>query len=46
VALRDIVAGEELWVDYGPNYRYDFMQDPEVIKFFAGLPAQGPRRQP
>jgi SET domain-containing protein len=42
VALRDIAAGEELWVDYGPNYRYDFMQDPEVIKFFAGLP----RRQP
>ena len=25
VALRDIAAGEELWVDYGPNYRYDFM---------------------
>ena len=42
VALRDIAAGEELWVDYGPNYRYDFMQDPDVIKFFAGLP----RRQP
>ena len=42
VALRDIAAGEELWVDYGPNYRYDFMQDPDVIRFFAGLP----RRQP
>jgi SET domain-containing protein len=46
VALRDIAAGEELWVDYGPNYRYDFMQDPEVIKFFAGLAAHGPRRRP
>jgi SET domain-containing protein len=46
VALRDIAAGEELWVDYGPKYRYDFMQDPEVIKFFAGLAAHGPRREP
>lgn len=46
VALRDIAAGEELWVDYGPRYRYDFMEDPEVIKFFAGLAATGPRRQP
>jgi SET domain-containing protein len=46
VALRDIAAGEELWVDYGPNYRYDFMQDPAVIKFFADLKASGPRRQP
>ena len=27
VALRDIAAGEELWVDYGPRYRYDFMED-------------------
>ena len=40
VALRDIVAGEELWVDYGPKYRYDFMEDPAVIKFFADLHAQ------
>jgi SET domain-containing protein len=39
-ALRDIAAGEELWVDYGPNYRYDFMEDAEVIKFFADLRAQ------
>ena len=46
VALRDIAAGEELWVDYGPHYRYDFMQDPEVIKFFDRLRASGPRRQP
>jgi SET domain-containing protein len=46
VALRDIAAGEELWVDYGPRYPYDFMQDPEVIKFFAGLGAPGPRRHP
>ena len=40
VALRDIAAGEELWVDYGPRYRYDFMEDPAVIKFFADLHAQ------
>jgi SET domain-containing protein len=39
VALRDIVAGEELWVDYGPRYRYDFMEDAAVIKFFADLHA-------
>jgi SET domain-containing protein len=44
VALRDIAAGEELWVDYGPRYRYDFMQDPEVIRFFESLRASGPRR--
>ncbi len=46
MALRDIAAGEELWVDYGPRYRYDFMEDPEVIKFFAGLASTGPRRHP
>jgi SET domain-containing protein len=40
MALRDIAAGEELWVDYGPNYRYDFMEDPAVVTFFAGLHAQ------
>ncbi len=40
MALRDIAAGEELWVDYGPNYRYDFMNDPAVAKFFADLRAQ------
>lgn len=39
VALRDIAAGEELWVDYGPRYRYDFMQDPAVVQFFADLRA-------
>ena len=39
MALRDIAAGEELWVDYGPNYRYDFMKDPAVVKFFAELHA-------
>jgi SET domain-containing protein len=39
MALRDIAAGEELWVDYGPNYRYDFMNDPAVVKFFAELHA-------
>ena len=40
VALRDIAVGDELWVDYGPRYRYDFMDDPAVIKFFAGLRAE------
>lgn len=39
-ALRDIAAGEELWVDYGPNYRYDFMDDPAVTGFFADLHAR------
>jgi hypothetical protein len=39
VALRDIAAGEELWVDYGPRYLYDFMNDPAVIKFFDDLRA-------
>ncbi len=50
VALRDIAPGEELWVDYGPNYRYDFMKDEAVLKFFADLrasrarpPRTGPR---
>jgi hypothetical protein len=38
--LKDIAAGEELWVDYGPNYRYDFMNDPAVVKFFADLHAR------
>ena len=37
VALRDIAVGDELWVDYGPRYRYDFMDDPAVIEFFADL---------
>lgn len=40
VALRNIAAGEELWVDYGPRYRYDFMEDPAVIKFFEDLRAR------
>ena len=50
VAVRDIAPGEELWVDYGPNYRYDFMKDEAVLKFFADLrasrarpPRTGPR---
>lgn len=40
VALRDIAPGEELWVEYGPNYRYDFMKDPAVIAFFDDLRAR------
>lgn len=39
VSIRDIAAGEELWVDYGPRYRYDFMEDPAVLAFFADLRA-------
>jgi uncharacterized protein len=46
VALRDIAAGEELWVDYGPRYRYDFMQDPAVIKFFDDLHARRVKKAP
>ena len=40
IALRNIAAGEELWVDYGPRYLYDFMNDPAVTKFFAELRAK------
>ena len=46
VALRDIAVGEELWVDYGPWYRYDFMEDPAVIKFFADLHAERLKKRP
>jgi SET domain-containing protein len=46
VALRDIAVGEELWVDYGPRYRYDFMEDPAVIKFFADLHAERLKKGP
>lgn len=46
VALRDITAGEELWVDYGPRYRYDFMQDPAVIAFFADRRAERAKKEP
>ncbi len=44
VALRGIAAGEELWVDYGPRYRYDFMDDPAVIAFFADERARREKR--
>ncbi len=46
VALRDIAAGEELWVDYGPRYRYDFMEDPAVIRFFDDLRARRAKKSP
>jgi SET domain-containing protein len=45
VAMRDIAVGEELWVDYGPRYRYDFMEDPAVIKFFADLRAERSKKK-
>ena len=34
IALRDIEPGEELYVDYGPDYIYDFMEIKEVKDFF------------
>jgi SET domain-containing protein len=46
LALRDIAAGEELWVDYGPRYRYDFMNDPAVIAFFDDLRARRVKKNP
>jgi SET domain-containing protein len=46
VALRDIAAGEELWVDYGPRYRYDFMEDPAVVRFFEDLHARRAKKGP
>ena len=46
VALRNIAPGEELWVDYGPRYRYDFMEDPAVIAFFEELRARRAKKAP
>jgi hypothetical protein len=37
VALRDVAAGEELWIDCRPRYRYDFMEAPAAVAFFADL---------
>ncbi|HQO04213.1 MAG TPA: SET domain-containing protein-lysine N-methyltransferase [Spirochaetota bacterium] len=37
IAIKDIHAGEELYVDYGPKYTYDFMKDPKVQDFFKKL---------
>lgn len=36
-ATKDIYPGDELFVDYGPYYVYDFMVYPEVIDFFRKL---------
>lgn len=33
-AARDIKKGEEIFVSYGPNYNYHFMELPEVQEFF------------
>lgn len=33
-ASRDILPGEELYVSYGSDYEYFFMNDPAVRKFF------------
>lgn len=35
VSTKDIQAGDEIYVDYGPNYIYDFMENPAVKEFFA-----------
>lgn len=32
---REIMPGEELLMDYGPDYDYFFMKDPKVKKYFA-----------
>lgn len=32
---REIMPGEELLMDYGPDYDYFFMKDPKVKKHFA-----------
>lgn len=37
IATKNIHAGEELYIDYGPKYTYDFMKDPKVLGFFAKL---------
>ncbi len=34
-STRDITAGEELYVDYGPSYAYGFMELPAVQAFFS-----------
>ena len=34
LSTKDVKPGEELYVDYGEHYIYDFMLDPEVIRFF------------
>ncbi len=34
--LRVIDSGEELYVDYGPDYDYEFMKDKDIQKFFKG----------
>jgi SET domain-containing protein len=34
VALRDIKKDEEIYIDYGPDYIYDFMEFPEVKNYF------------
>ncbi|MBN1534884.1 MAG: SET domain-containing protein [Spirochaetes bacterium] len=36
-ATRDINPGEELYIDYGKNYRYDFMKYPRVVHYFEEL---------
>lgn len=35
ITTKDIKKDEEIYVDYGPNYIYDFMEIPEVKDFFA-----------
>lgn len=32
---REIAAGEELLMDYGPDYDYSFMKEPKVKQYFA-----------
>lgn len=37
VTIKEILPGEELYVDYGESYTYFFMEDPAVKKYFATL---------
>jgi hypothetical protein len=34
VALRNIKKDEEIYIDYGPDYIYDFMEFPDVKNHF------------
>jgi SET domain-containing protein len=34
VALRNIKKDEEIYIDYGPDYIYDFMEFPDVKNYF------------
>jgi hypothetical protein len=41
-AVRDIAVGDELFVDYGEDYGYEFMERPAVQQYFLELSAVDP----